>query len=261
MDLSPYNHRRSDNKLNRYGSTCNLIALLLTLVMITGFAQAEIKLDKLIFDFKPGKAHHDDLRVLNKHEKNNLYVNVEIREVIHPGTDKEQRVLLEGIKNLPLVITPNKMVVPPGGKKNVRVVVLADAGKVDRIFRADFTPAEGPLKAKASGIKLILAYQILVIVRPEKPVGTVTSERKGDQVLFRNTGNTNVYLKSGRQCNPKDKKDCRELDPRRLYAGNEWLMKPPFPGAFTYDLDDGNQVVTRTFGDQPGAAEKKQSGR
>lgn len=40
MDLSPYDHNRSDNKLFRYGCGCNLLALFLTLVMILGFTQA-----------------------------------------------------------------------------------------------------------------------------------------------------------------------------------------------------------------------------
>ncbi|WP_257264495.1 hypothetical protein [Endozoicomonas sp. ONNA2] len=40
MDLSAYNHNRSDKKLIRYGSGCNILTLFLTLVMIFGFTQA-----------------------------------------------------------------------------------------------------------------------------------------------------------------------------------------------------------------------------
>ena len=37
MDLSPYDHKRSDNKLFRFACGGNLLALFLTLVMFLGF--------------------------------------------------------------------------------------------------------------------------------------------------------------------------------------------------------------------------------
>ena len=43
MDWSPFNDKRCDSKLCQYGSACNLIVLILTLILITGFAQADMK--------------------------------------------------------------------------------------------------------------------------------------------------------------------------------------------------------------------------
>ncbi|MGI9278448.1 MAG: hypothetical protein ACR2PX_02320 [Endozoicomonas sp.] len=40
MDLSPYDQCRCDQKQCRVGRTCNIIALLLTMVLISGLAQA-----------------------------------------------------------------------------------------------------------------------------------------------------------------------------------------------------------------------------
>ena len=40
MDLSPYDHCRSDQKLCQYGRAINIIALGLTMLLISGFAQA-----------------------------------------------------------------------------------------------------------------------------------------------------------------------------------------------------------------------------
>ncbi len=40
MDLSPHDHNRSDRKLSDFGCGGNLLALILTLVMFLGFAQA-----------------------------------------------------------------------------------------------------------------------------------------------------------------------------------------------------------------------------
>ncbi|MGI9277107.1 MAG: hypothetical protein ACR2PT_19960 [Endozoicomonas sp.] len=40
MDLSPYDHCRSDHKLCKYGRAINILALGLTMLLISGFAQA-----------------------------------------------------------------------------------------------------------------------------------------------------------------------------------------------------------------------------
>ncbi|AMO58468.1 hypothetical protein [Endozoicomonas montiporae] len=42
MDLSPYDQCRCDQKLCRIGRSCNIITLALTLILISGFAVANI---------------------------------------------------------------------------------------------------------------------------------------------------------------------------------------------------------------------------
>ena len=65
MDLPPINDKRCDNKLCQYASVCNVLALLLTLILITGFAQADITLSKITVDFKADDSHHQDLKKLS----------------------------------------------------------------------------------------------------------------------------------------------------------------------------------------------------
>ena len=54
MDLSPDNNNRCDSKLCQYATACNLIALFLVLVFITGLAQAGMSLDQVVVDVCPG---------------------------------------------------------------------------------------------------------------------------------------------------------------------------------------------------------------
>ena len=250
MDLPPINDKRCDSKMCRYACVCNYIVLLLTLILITGFAQADMSIDRLIVNFQPESAHHQDVKVFNK-GNNNLYVNVNVLEVLNPGTEKEQRVPVKDVKKLSLIATPKKMIVPSNSHKNVRLVLLEDAGKTDRIFRVSYSPALGKLKAKTSGIKILVAYQSLVIIRPNNPVAHITAERKGDKIIFRNSGNTNAILQNGQQCHPKDKNKCEVLSGRRLYAGNTWEFKPPYSGPVTFEVDDGKGVKTQTFPGSP----------
>ena len=128
-------------------------------------------------------------------------------------------------------------------------MTLEEAGKTDRVFRVDFSPAVGKLKAKSSAIKILVAYQALVMIRPAKPVVNVNAERKGKSIVFTNTGNTNALLQNGRQCNPKKKEECQQLTNRRLYSGNTWKLELPYDGPISFEMNDGQGVTVRTFGE------------
>ncbi|MGI9275391.1 MAG: hypothetical protein ACR2PT_11180 [Endozoicomonas sp.] len=247
MDLSLSLKRLKSHKFFRSCYHCTLVFL--TIMLTSTPVRAEMTLDRLIVDFDTPSRHHEDIQVFNQGE-NNLYVNVSLEEVINPGTDREERAMVKDVLKRSLVVSPSQLIVPANSRKNVRILTLEEATEKDRIFRIGFTPALGKLKAKTSGIKLLLAYQALVILRPEKPVASVDAERKGEFIVFRNKGNTNVLLQNGKQCDPQAPKQCQELQTRRLYAGNEWQLKTPFSGPVTYDLDDGNKVQSRTFGER-----------
>ena len=248
MDLPPINDKRCDNKMCQYASVCNVLALFLTLIIITGFAQADMSLSRMVVNFNPDDAHHQDVQIFNK-DKNNIYVNVNVVEVLNPGTEKEERIPVKDLKKLSLVVTPKKLIIPGKSQKTVRLVTLEDAGKTDRIFRVDFSPAVGKLKAKSSAIKILVAYQALVMIRPAKPVVNIKAERKGKVIVFTNAGNTNALLQNGKQCNPKKKSECKQLDNRRLYAGNTWKVELPYDAPVTFEMSDGQGVTTRSFGE------------
>lgn len=247
MDLSPYDQCRCDQKQCRLGRTCNLIALLVTIVFISGLAQAEMNLDRLQVDFRPDGKHHEDITVFNRDSKN-LYVNVTVTEVINPGSKQEKRLEATDTQKISLIATPNRLIIPGGSQKAVRLVNLTETSEKERIYRVDFSPAVGQLKAKTNAIKILVAYQALVIVRPERPVAHVVAERKGKSVTFKNTGNTNVLLQSGTQCQPQKPSNCQDLKTKRLYAGNTWTLTLPFDGPLSYELDDGSKVERKTFG-------------
>ena len=97
MDLPPINDKRCDNKTCQYASVFNVLALFLTLILITGFAQADMSLSRMVVDFNPDDAHHQDIQIFNK-DKNNIYVHVNVVEVLKPGTDKEERVPVKDLK-------------------------------------------------------------------------------------------------------------------------------------------------------------------
>ena len=241
MALQLGRHLRFKNRLQ--STVTGFVASLLYVTPIS----ADMTLSRMIVDFQPDTAHHQDITVFNA-EKNNLYVNVSVFEILNPGTDKEQRVPVQGTKNIPLVATPKKLIVPGNSQKNVRLVSLEESVAKDRIFRVNFSPAVGKLKAKTTGIRILAAYDNLVIVRPDKPFADIVTERKSGQIVFENKGNSNAILQNGYQCHPVKKKECEKLPNRRLYAGNTWKLKTPFSGPVHYEVDDGNGVKKQAFG-------------
>ena len=209
--------------------------------------QADMTLNRMIVDFQPDVAPHQDITVFNG-DQSNLYVTVKVFEIVNPGTAQEKRVPLQDLKNVPLVATPKKLIIPGNSQKNVRLVSLEESVSKDRIFRVNFSPAIGKLKAKKSGIRILAAYDNLVIVRPENPVASIVTEHQPGRIIFQNKGNSNAILQNGYQCHPEKKKECEKLPNRRLYAGNTWELKTPFSGPVFYEVDDGNGVKIQTFG-------------
>ncbi|HSG89844.1 MAG TPA: fimbria/pilus periplasmic chaperone [Pseudomonadales bacterium] len=229
--------------------TLCLSALLCTFVSA---ANADMVLDRsiLVFDADAGR---QDVEVTNTGD-DNLYLNTEILTVRDPGTQQEARVSVEDPDAVGVLVTPARMVVPPGGRQLVRIVLLEEPAATDRIFRINLVPVVAPLEAEATAVKVIVAYQLLVIVRPENPQPQLEWTRDGTRITFANSGNSNVLLYGGIQCPPGTEPGgeggaaCVELGvARRLYAGNSWTLELPFDAPVDFTTTVGVENVRRRF--------------
>lgn len=106
----------------------------------------------------------------------------------------------------------------------------------DRVFRLAVKPYTGKLKVDASSddktrsaIKVLIGYDLLLLSRPSKLKPDLKVTRSADSIEFRNSGNTNVLLRDIKQCN-KNKTDCIDLQPNRLYAGEVYRLDLPKKG-------------------------------
>jgi len=146
-----------------------------------------------------------------------------------------------------LVATPNKLVIPPGGHKLVRILNLDAQAEAERIYRINVTPIVAPLAEETSQLKIVVAYQILAIVQPGEPHSRLEVTRTGKTISFTNHGNTNVLLGDGRQCAPSDPARCEELVSRRLYAGNHWELDLPFDAPVSYSVRSFDGIKNEVF--------------
>ena len=92
------------------------------------------------------------------------------------------------------------MILEPGQRKLVRVAEVAPPGERERVYRVTVKPVFGEISADQSGLKILLGYDVLILVRPAQPEAIISAMRSGDSVTFRNDGNVSVELEHGRQC-------------------------------------------------------------
>lgn len=222
----------------------------LLVIFLFNSSYAMISVSPVIIDLAPKESSQiqsQDVRVFN-HGSQIAYVRVTPKLVTNPGTTKEKQVEITNPQELGLLISPRKLMIPPGQFKMIRFVFTKKSGNDDRIFRVDIQPVSGSLLLPKTvkeevGIKLIVGYAVLVIQRAKDPMPKVTIQRSGREVTIHNSGNTNVILVDGKQCDAVTNK-CVELETQRLYAGNTWKFKAPKSEPVTFKGYYGDSNLT-----------------
>lgn len=218
--------------MRRVGAIC-----LMSAALASSPASAQLAIDRLWVDFEPGMANRSDLVIRNE-SADRYYITISPVEVTLPGGPEEQRVEKSDPEQLGLLVSPNRLIVDPGGMRAIRVVSLNEAVTADRVYRIRVTPQVGEIQADNPGagargmtVKLLTAYDVLVTVRPPKPAAELTASRAGNEVTIRNAGNTNTLLFDGVACSSSPVESCEDIGARRLYPANEWKITLKDPNA------------------------------
>ena len=222
-----------------------LLLACLALIALPLPAAAQMVLSKVALEFLAGGNPRDDIEVTNG-GTDTLYVQIEPNRINKPGTAEESRTLYRDPAELGLLITPGRLVVPPGQSAIVRVAVIDPPKEVDNIYRITVRPVVGEVKSVETAIKVVIAYDVLVVVRPPQPAADLKTERNGKTMTLRNAGNSSILLTQGNQCDAAGK-NCQTLPPYRLYAGNSVTKDLPYETPVTYTVTFMNQVTEKKF--------------
>lgn len=197
-----------------------------------GAASAQLSINRLWVDLDAGQAARSDLVIRNDSE-DRYYITVETAEIIAPGTGVEERREIADPEELGLLVTPNRMVLEPGASRAIRVVSLNQNLTKDRVYRVLIRPQVGEIQAAAAqgevrdiAIKILSAYEALVVARPPNATPNVGVERLADRMIFSNTGNSNLLFLDAFICPPSvtglsPDGSCRPFPATRLYAGGK----------------------------------------
>lgn len=225
-------------------NTLMFVMLCCLLAIPVSNVSANMVISEAILHFEPGKPLRKDIEVENAGDET-MYVQVEPMIVRSPGTEDEEREIFKDPRAAGLLVTPNKIVIPPKGRKLVRFVVLKQPTDSDAVYRVTFRPISNGVEGEDDqiGVKVVIAYQVLVLVQPAKPEPNLVVKRDGNKLKFKNQGNTNILLREGKQC-PSDtakEDECETLRGNRIYAGNEWSVDLPSKRPVEYYLSIGTK--------------------
>jgi P pilus assembly chaperone PapD len=202
--------------------------------------------NRSIIVFKPGQAPREDVSILNQNNEENLYVSVEIIQVKNPGSEEEERVKVTDPGQSKLIVTPNRLIVPPSGRKTMRLVNL-QPGEEERIYRVTVKPVLPPLEnPESSMVRIVVAYQLLVIVQPVEPLENLSVVRQDRELIFENTGNTNVLISEGAQCDNSGG-NCVDLPTKRIYAGIRYTVPLSYDTPVSYKLTASEESKQEIF--------------
>lgn len=207
-------------------------------------ADAQLVLSQLIVDL--GSADQaQDIEVSNSGEEL-AYVSAEPREILNAGTAEEHDFKVPDPEALGLLVSPGRMILEPGQRKLIRIAALASRGDMERVYRVTVRPVVGQLSPKHSGLKILVGYDVLVLVRPTTLRPQLVGIRSGDRLVIRNVGNTSVELTDGQECDSQGK-NCQHLTGGRIYAGaqKEIAAMPGHPVQYKAEVAD--KVITQVF--------------
>jgi P pilus assembly chaperone PapD len=217
----------------------------LVAALLPGAAHAELVLSQLIVELQPGKQARDDLEIWNNSPER-TYVAVEPREIVNPSLSSQGERRDADPERLGLLVSPSRMILEPGSRKLVRLATLLPTSDRERVYRVTIKPVVGGVDAKDDGLKILVGYDVLVLVRPAVPVPNINATRNGRKLTFKNNGNVSVELMSGKQCDASHVR-CTDLPGKRLYAGGVWTVELGSDGPAEYVLRSPGHADRKTF--------------
>lgn len=229
------------------------IARVLSLFGIVMFApavpaHAELVLSELIVELEPGKQVRQDIEVWNDSPER-AFVAAEPREILDPSLPSQTARKDPDPEALGLLVSPSRMILEPGQRKLVRIATLTPPLAREHVYRVTIKPVVGAVSAKTTGLKLLVGYDVLVLVRPAQPIVSVTGTRNSRSLTFRNSGNVSVEIVDGRQCDA-ERSQCADLPGKRLYPGASWMVELPSDRPAEYGLKSPGRTEMRVFADQ-----------
>lgn len=212
--------------------TTKALSAFFLLLFVAAPVQAELVVSQLVVELAPTSRTADIVIFNNGNERS--YVSIEPQEVLNPGTPGEKRVTHADPRILGLLVSSKRLILEPRQQRLLRLAVTSVPGDQERVYRVTVKPVTGDVESPTSGLKLLVGYEMLVLVRPAN-AGEVKVEavRKGDELTLTNRGRASVELVDGKRCLLADGK-CTPLPAKRLYAGASWTQRVPSEGRVEY---------------------------
>lgn len=208
-------------------------------------ASAELAVSQLIVELKPGASRAADIEIYNDSAERS-FVSIEPREIIDAGLEKEKPRLSPDPEKLGLLVSPTRLAMEPHQRRRLRIAAIGSVPPQERIYRVTVKPVVGEVTGPNSGLKLLVGYDLLVLVRPPANKPNVTIGRAGNLLTIVNRGDASVEFAEGKQCDGTGN-NCQPLPSKRLYSGVSWQQTLPLHLGGEYRLRSGEGWSTVKF--------------
>jgi P pilus assembly chaperone PapD len=227
---------------------CSVFLCVSLLIFLPSISVAGMVLNQSIIHFESGESGRYDLVVENS-EDAPLYLKITPNIILNPGSDQQKREKITNPKKAGLLVSPNRLIIPPRGKKLIRFVNLLPKRLEEGVYRVVIEPVIGDVKSEQNGVKVLIGYEVLVLVQPNELVTDLNAERSAKSITLSNNGNSNIFLLSGKQCpeGVTEVSSCNELGSKRLYPGNSWTLPLNHDTPVEYQLSVGTKNMLRTI--------------
>lgn len=222
--------------------------LMLASVMTFGIAtpaNADLVLSQLIVDLQPGKHAREDIELWNNAPERS-FVAIEPREILSPSLPAQSVRTDPDPERLGLLVSPTRMILEPGQRRLLRIGTLSQDIDHEHVYRVTAKPVAGAVQSTSSGLKVMVGYDVLVLVRPALPQAQVNAKRSGRTLTFTNSGNVSVEIINGRQCDAAHRQ-CVDLPGKRLYAGASWSVPLQSDGPVEYVMKSPGRTERGTY--------------
>lgn len=221
-------------------SVYNLVCILgvLWASFVAHQAHAEFIVSSAILEFTAHGPTQQDIELVSRSDTSD-YIVSDVSAILDAGLPSERRKIMDDPSESGLLVTPDKTVLAPGARKVLRFVLLTPPDAQERIYRVTVKPViKGAENPNIVGLKVLVGYEVLVIVRPAAPAPRYSTKRNGHTLSIANTGNTNVLFQHGRQCEPREACDAPPVV--RVYPGQETTVQLPLDRSVDYSVWDGS---------------------
>lgn len=193
-----------------------------------------------IINFTKDDLPRKDVIVINE-GKEEAYIKITPHSIIAPGTDSERRIIIRNPEKDGLLATPAQLIIPPGQRRLVRLMLTKPLNQQERIYGIDIVPIAKELiptnhvqeGSKNMGLQLLVGYGVLAMVRSIHPELNIQVKREGKLLIVKNKGNANVELSNFKQCMGKTCHIIKNFS--RLYAGNRSQIALRFEAPVTLE--------------------------
>lgn len=220
------------------------LLLILLSIVVSGAAFAQLSVEPIILAFDQADHRRADIVVSNSGERPE-YLEISARTILAPGEFPEELISSPHPEEVGLLVAPRQMILHPGERRLIRVILLDQAVETDKAWRVVISPVVGEIESDVPAAAIRIAYEALVYMRPAAPVVDLVAKRDGAVLKVTNTGNTNALLHSGQQCLSPDL--CTQLVGKRIWPGMHWETELSAPTSVSFTVLDHEGERTIEF--------------